>query len=489
MKALFLFSFLLICHCSSAQTSTVAPNDTCRKIDAYLTQLSREKNFFFFFLILKNGKRIFSKGYGWANQETKTPFTPETLASMGSITKAFTAAAILTLVEQGKLNLDDPLTKFFPSVPAEKSGITIHQLLTHSAGFREFLTGDTGDYEKIETDQYLARAFKEPLAFVPGSKSIYTNVGYSLLGIIIEQISGQEYEQYLKMAVLKPMGIEGMGYQFPPNHPERIAVGYQLGKPWGTHQTKFQLAGGGPYWNLKANGGLEASLNDMEKWITGISKHTVLSPAMTAKMFSPLVREEGYEGRSFFGYGCNVSQSRRNTKMIDNGGSNNIYFARLIRLPEEGVVFYMVTNESTMGTDKVLPNVTQLYFLGAIQQDAMTQRPRFEHPMSAKIYELLSNNPVQSLGEELTKQNLNVEDDMILLDVGQNLIQEGKSEKARILYEYYTRSFPNIVVAWNDLGDVYRSLNREAEARKCYQQALILRPGNPRAKAALGIKD
>jgi CubicO group peptidase (beta-lactamase class C family) len=489
MKALFFLSALIVFYGTSAQTPTVAPNDTCRKIDAYLTQLSQEKNFSGGLLILKNGKKIFSKGYGWANRQTQTPFTPETLASMGSITKAFTASAILTLVEQGKLSLDDPLRKFFPTAPADKSGITIHQLLTHSAGFREFLTGDAGDYEKVETRKFLTRALKELLAFAPGSKAIYTNVGYSLLGIIIEQVSGQDYEQYLQKVLLVPMGIQEIGYHYPPSHPERIAVGYQMGKAWGTHQDKFAAAEGGPFWNLKANGGLEASLNDMEKWIIGIGNHTVLSPAMTDKMFSPLVKEEGYDGRSYFGYGCNISQSRRNTKMIDNGGSNNIYFARLIRLPEEGVVFYMVTNESSVGTDKVLPNVTQLYFLGAIQQDAMTMGPRFEHPLSEKIYNLLSNNPVQSLEEEMKKQGLHVEDDMILLDVGHNLIREGKAEKARVLYEFYTRSFPNIVVAWNDLGDVYRSLNREAEAKRCYQQALVLRPNNPRAKAALGIRD
>lgn len=483
--------FIVLCSSTSlwAQSvATVAPNDTCRKIDEYLSNLSRDRNFSGGLLILKHGKRIFSKGYGWANREAKIAFTPGTPASIGSITKAFTATAILKLYEQGKLDLNDPLKKFFPSVPADKAGITIHQLLTHSAGFREFLVGDEGDFEKIETEKFISRAFREPLAFVPGTKSVYTNVGYSILGIIIEKVSGQDYESYLKAVILKPAGIAGISYFAGEADNNLIAVGYQNSVPWGTHPKHFAAAGGGPYWNLKANGGLEASLSDMERWVIQIDNHTILNTTTTNLMFSPLVKEEGYEGRSFFGYGCNISQSRRNTKMIDNGGSNGIYFARLIRLPQEGLVFYMVTNESTINTNQVLPNVTQLYFLGTIEQDALAMKPRFEHPLAEKLYDILVNNQFVSLRQELKKRNISVDDDMILLNAGQILTQEGRPEKARILYEFYTTEFPSIVVAWNDLGDIYRALNREADARKCYQQALVLRPNNPRAKAALERK-
>ena len=94
-------------------------------------------------------------------------------------------------------------------------------------------------------------------------------------------------------------------------------------------------------------------------------------------MFTAHIQEEGYNGESFFGYGCTISKSRRNTKVVGNGGSNGIYFARLIRLPEEGIIFYIVTNESSINANMVLPNVTQLYFQGTIAQDA-TRRPKFE---------------------------------------------------------------------------------------------------------------
>lgn len=465
----------------SSFQSTVCKNDTCARIDAYLTQLAGEKHFSGGLLIVKDGEKIFSKGYGWADQERKIPFTPRTLASIGSITKAFTAAAIMKLVEQGKLVLQDSLGKFFPQVPADKAGITIHQLLTHSSGFQEMMTQDGGDYEHIETPAYLDRVFAEPLAFKPGEKAVYTNVGMSILGIVIEQVAGMDYGQFLQKELFDGLGIQHLGYRYPVVQGDTIAIGYENGVAWGTHQGHFDKAGGGPFWNLKANGGLEASLDDMFLWINGLTHHKVLQRASIDQMFTAHILEEGYDGRSSFGYGCNILQSRRNTKMIDNGGSNGIYFARMIRLPEEGLVFYMVTNESTINTNMVLPNVTQLYFEGEIKQDALAQQPQFGSPMGQKIYDLAIDGATKDLGARLKQENIVVDNDMILWEVGQKLMQEKQHAQALVLYQYYTAAFPNIVVAWNDMGDVHLALDDTAAAIVDYKQALKIRPGNPRA--------
>lgn len=485
---LLYFSFLCVCKAQTPGTDLrglVAANDTCQKIDRYLDQLARDKNFSGALLIVKDGMKIFSKGYGWADRDRKIPFSSSTPASMGSITKAFTAAAIMKLVEMKKISVNDPLKKFFPDVPADKAGITIHQLLTHSSGFHEFLQDDGGDYAKVETTEFLKRAFAEPLAFLPGGKAVYTNVGMSILGIIIEAVSGTDYESFLQQNLFVPAGINGIGYRVSTAEKDSLAHGYQNGKDWGTIPQHIKAAGNGPYWNLKANGGLEASLDDLFLWINAISRHSILSESSINKMFTAHILEEGYEGRSSFGYGCNISKSRRNTLMIDNGGSNGIYFARLIRLPEEGLVFYMVTNESSCNTNMVLPNVTQLYFQGKIVQDAMTVKPKFETALAEKIYSILVNSKASDLGKALKEQNIRVDDDMILLDAGQHLIEEKKAAEALVLYQYYTQAFPSIVVAWNDMGDVYLMLNKKTEAIDCYRQALKLRPANQRAKESL----
>jgi len=483
LTALIGWSFIASLQNTNYTAATNAPDnyDTLTEIDNYLAKLSADKGFSGGLLIVKNGVKVFGKGYGWADKENKIPFTTGTLASMGSITKAFTAAAIMKLAEQQKLSVTDPLNKFFPSIPSDKANITIQQLLTHSSGFHEFLQNDGGDYEKVEKEMFLKRAFAEPLAFQPGTKAVYTNIGMSVLAIIIEQVSGMEYEQYLRKNLFEPAGIKGIGYHFPKEKTDTIAIGYQNGKPWGTHQQHFADAGGGPFWNLKGNGGLEASVNDMLIWINSITRHSILSEASTKAMFTPQVQEDGYNGKSFFGYGCNISLSRRNTKMIDNGGSNGIYFARLVRLPEEGLVFYMVTNESTVNTNMVLPNVTQLYFTGNIAEDAMSMQRKFESPQSKRIYDIVMMPSTTDLSKELEKQKITVDDDMVLLDAGEVLIKEQHFEKALLLYRYYTTNFPKIVVAWNDMGDIYQSLGNKEEAIKCYKNALALRPGNPRA--------
>ena len=454
-------------------------------IDNYLQKLANEQNFSGGLLIIKDGKQLLSKGYGWADKANKIPFSSSTLASMGSITKAFTATAIMKLVEQNKLSVDDKLSKFFPTVPGDKANITIHQLLTHSSGFQEFLKDDGGDYEVIKTEAYLKRAFSEPLAFKSGEKAIYTNVGMSVLAIIIEQVSGMDYEQFLKTQLFDPLSIKRISYAFPQKTSDTVAIGYENGKVWGTHQERFTKSGGGPYWNLKGNGGLEASLNDLFLWANSFTNNTILKKESIEKMFTPHVLEEGYGGQSHFGYGCNISKSRRNTKMIDNGGSNGIYHARMIRLPEEGLVFYMVTNENSINTNKVLPNVTQLYFKGVIEQDALAMQSKFEHPIAKQIYDIIEKPSTTDLSAELTKANLNVDDDMILLEVGHALIEEKKLDKALILYQLCTKKFPDIVMAWNDMGDVYRLQNNKAEAIKCYKQALKIRPTNPRAQEEL----
>ena len=373
LAGLIIFSYL---SSNSAIASGNVPDTNKRdKIDQYLSSLARDRNFSGALLIVKDGEKFFSMGYGWADKENSIPFTPQTLASIGSITKAFTAAAIMKLQEKNMLSLEDRLERFFPDVPKDKANITIHQLLTHSSGFGEFLTNDGGDYARVEKKEFVTRAFADNLAFEPGSKVVYSNVGYSILGIIIEQVSGTDYESFLRQNLFVPLEIEEIGYHFPPVSKNSIAIGYRNGNRWGTHQQRFEKAGGGPFWNLKANGGLLSSIDDMFLWINGITSQKVLSQESVNKLFYPHIVEDGSEGRIFFGYGCNISRSRRNTTVISNGGSNGIFFAQMFRFHDEGVVFFMVTNESSINAGMVLPNITQLYFQVEIVRDFTLRQP------------------------------------------------------------------------------------------------------------------
>ena len=222
----------------------------------------------------------------------------------------------------------------------------------------------------------------------------------------------------------------------------------------------------------------------MFKWTTAITNYSVLSKASVDSMFAPSIMEEGYNGKSFFGYGCNISKSRRGTKVIDNGGSNGIYFARLVRLPQEGMIFYMESSESSINTNMVLPNISQLYFEGKISQDASTGG-RMQPPMVKKIIEILDKPGVNDLGEALNTEHITIDDDMILLNAGMDLTANKQFDKAMVLYKYYTKAFPNIIVCWNELGELYLMKANKEDAKKCFSMAIKLRPGNPRAIAGL----
>lgn len=461
-------------------SSEIVIGDTAKLIDSYLGQLSKDKGFSGGLLIVRNGQRILSKGYGWENKAADKPFTSKTLASMGSITKAFTATAILKLEEEGKLKVEDRLDKHFPAIPKDKAGITLHQLLTHSSGMQDFLQNDGGDYARVETEEYLHRAWEAPLAFAPGTKAIYSNMGMSILGILIEQVTGMEYEEYLRKHVLSPIGIRNIGYH-RTSGADSVAHGYEGGKDWGTIPLRFKEAGGGPYWNLKANGGFEASLEDMYLWINAFTDAKVLSKSAIDRMFTAQVEEEGYGGESFFGYGCNVAKSRRGTRVIDNGGSNGIYHARLLRYLDEGLVFYLVTNENKVNANKVMPNVTQLYFMGKIVEDGLTALPPFESPEAEQIFGWFQQDPNLDLAKELKANGMDLKDDMILLDAGRHLIQAEQPAAAKTLFQYYTQAFPKIIIAWNVLGELHGDDGETEAARKCFEQALKLDPGNPRA--------
>jgi hypothetical protein len=304
----------------------------------------------------------------------------------------------------------------------------------------------------------------------------------SLLALIVEKVSGTDYESFLQHDVLEPLGIHDIGYFANRAPDDGLAHGYLNGQDWGTMQRHFLDSGGGPFWNLKGNSGLQASLQDMFLWANAFTEKTVLPDSSIRRMFTSQVPDAGTGGESSFGYGCSIRETDQHTELIDNEGTNGVYFARLIRMPREGLVFYMITNESTVNSFRVLPNITQLYLQGHISQDAMTDPPKFESPVAEQIYEILNRPKTRDLRKELEKSNLKVDNHMLLLQVGRTLIQEKKVDQAVLLYRYYTKTFPEVVVAWNDLGDLYQMKDDAQEAIKCYRQALVLHPDNTRAR-------
>ncbi len=328
-----------------ASEAVIHESEIAERVDRYLSAME-SLGFSGAIIVDHEGDVVLRKGYGFADRETRRPYRPTTVQSHGSITKQMTAAAILLLESRGDLSVDDSIELFFDEVPEDKRGITLHQLLTHSSG----MSGGIGpDDEPIAAQAYIKRAMAEPLGFEPGTGYGYSNVGYALLGLIVERVSGETYEAFLRQQLLLPAGLADTGYVLPEWERDRVAVGYRNGERWGYVHGRGWLEDG-PNWNLRANGGLHTTVNDMNRWLNTVRGQGVLSAEATRRWTTGYVKEESSESR--YGYGWVVRDTQWG-RMINHGGSNLIFSAELVWLPDQDLFFYIQGNASMISTSMI----------------------------------------------------------------------------------------------------------------------------------------
>ncbi len=284
----------------------------------------------------------------------------ETVYDIGSVSKQFTAAAVVKLQMQGRLRVTDPIGRFFAGVPVDKRGITVRHLLTHTAGLLDAL-GD--DYDPLTREAMIAGVLSSELRTRPGARYHYSNVGYSMLAAIIEKVSGMGYEDYLAQELLAPAGMTQTGYMLPDWDRSDVAVEYDAkdrpqGRPY-----EHPWAEDGPYWNLRGNGGLLSTAHDMGRWLLALEVDAVLDEQARRELFRPRVLEEP-GGDTRYAYGWVVADTPIGTVNWHNGG-NGWTYAELARLPDSGAGLFWVTNQyrSAAGgwnLDTLRPSLTEL---------------------------------------------------------------------------------------------------------------------------------
>jgi CubicO group peptidase (beta-lactamase class C family) len=336
----------------------VVAGEVGRRVDDYLTRLV-PYGFSGSVLIARDGAILLEKGYGLANRAAAQPYRADTIASIGSITKQFTGAAIVKLEMDGRLKASDPIAKYLPNVPADKAGITIHHLLTHTAGFPGEMGG--GDAEAIGRDALVARVLSTPLEAAPGARFEYSNEGYSLAGAIVEIVSGQGYEAYLREHLFLPARMRDTGYLLPKWPIGSLAIGYdEEGREWGRIYQRGWLPDG-PGWYLRANGGIHSTVGDLYRWHLALSAPGLFSSAaleqyQTGHVPTPF-------GGERYAYGWGVEQTRRGTRVVSHNGGNGIFFADFRRYIDEGVVIIAMTNQPVIrGTELPRRQLESLVF-------------------------------------------------------------------------------------------------------------------------------
>lgn len=311
-------------------------------------------------LIAKDGEVLLANGYGGADDTRKIPITPKTVFDIGSVTKQFTGAAILKLQEEGKLRVHDLISKFFQDVPPDKQSITLHHLLTHTAGFEH----DVVNHSEYPTrDEAVKRVLSSKLKLKPGEKYSYSNAGYALLAATIEIASGMNYEDYLHAKLWAPAGMYKTGYILPLS-PDEIAHGFD---PCGEIQIpRSGWPADGPSWGVRGAGAVLSTLEDLYRWQLSFGKGKILTKESEAQLFRPHVPEDS-AGASHYGYGWAIFKTPRQTRLIAHDGSNGTFFADFHRYVDENVTILFFTSERNSTSKQAFRSAISAFFSGAVE--------------------------------------------------------------------------------------------------------------------------
>jgi CubicO group peptidase (beta-lactamase class C family) len=326
------------------------------ELDAYLLRLEAF-GFSGSVLAARGGRVVLDKGYGLADEAAGEPYTAETIFDVASVSKQFTAAAILALEMEGKLRVEDTLARFFPGAPADKAGITLHQLLTHTSGLPDVLGPE---YEPVSRDEMLRRAFAAKLALPPGKRFRYSNAGYSVLAAVAEVASGRPLGELMREQLFLPAGMRHTGFLLSFWDRRKLAHGYGLDGPWGT-PLDHPWAPDGPWWNLRGNGGVLSTTGDMYLWHLALAGDRVLSRPEREKLITPYV-PEGRHTPSRYGYGWSIAPGPNGTRVISHTGGNGIFDTDFRRYVDEHMALIASSNRADFSAVAAAPHLENRLF-------------------------------------------------------------------------------------------------------------------------------
>ena len=293
-------------------------------------------------LVDKDGKVLYRKGFGFANIVAKTRVTPETKFRIGSVTKQFTACAIMKLQEKGLLSVKDKLTRFIPDFPRGDE-VTIHHLLTHTSGIHSY-TGKAEFINRvtktITPDSLLAFFINDPYDFNPGERYQYNNSGYFLLGYIISKVSGKSYDDFLKETFFDPLQMKNTGVHYAGIKLDKEAKGYSR-----NNENKFEPS---LNWDMSwagAAGAMYSTVDDLLKWNQALHNGKVLSEESYKATITPVVLNSGEQASPKYGYGL-AMYKYRGVDAIGHSGGLHGFLTQLVYYPEDRITVVMFTNTS-----------------------------------------------------------------------------------------------------------------------------------------------
>lgn len=310
--------------------------------------------------VVKEGKIIKTRGYGLANVETNVPATEKTIYKIGSISKPLIAEAVMMLVEEGKIRLDDKVGKYLENTPDSWKDITVRHFLAHSSGVIREAPGF--DPAKIQPDaDVIKTAYDIPLRFSPGEKYEYCNVGYFSLAEMIHRVSGKPWSEFIAERIFKPSGMnETRATTFSEIIPNRAnAYTFQNGK----------LQNAEVYLALRPSGAFISNVLDLAKWEAAIYNRKILKPETRALMWTPFKFNDGKD--SVYGLGWQLGDVK-SVKRVHHGGSLNGFKSEFARFPDEKITIIVLTNLNEAQPAEIAIGIAGFYIPALAQNSANT---------------------------------------------------------------------------------------------------------------------
>lgn len=455
----------------AAQDKATQINDLLRKYNEY-GQFNGSA------LVAENGRVVYKKGFGYANMEWKIPNDVDTKFRLASVTKQFTAALIMQLVEQGKVKLDGKLTDYLTDYRKDTGDrVTIHQLLNHTSGIPSY-TDQPGFFENDSRDGYGVAEFVKKytsgdLAFEPGTKFHYNNSGYFLLGAIIEKVTGKSYAEAMKERIFTPAGMANSGYDTSsPLIPKR-ASGY-VKSPDGYVNAGY-LDMSLPY----AAGSLYSTVEDLYLWDQALYGEKVLTAKSKELMFKP--------GLEHYGYGLGINDRELSDKSkvptIGHNGGINGFSTNITRFVVDKHLVVLLDNTSQGAfQERIITSIANILYGKPYEKakrsivDLVVQATR-EKGVDSAIKQYRDLKASGSKEYDFSEGELNT--------AGYQLLQTGKIKESIEIFKLNVEMFPQASNPYDSLGEAYAAAGDKELAIKNYKRSVELDPKNTNAVAII----
>lgn len=371
---IFFAIVILLCACAPAWADN---------IDAYImTQMQKRHVPGVSLAVIRDGRLIKARAYGLANVELNVPVTIDTVFEIGSITKQFTASAIMLLVQEGKVKLDDPISNYLSGTPEAWNPVTVRHLLTHTSGIKTY-TGLQG-FEfsrRLKADEFIKALSDFPLDFPPGEKYSYSNSGYNLLGLIIEKVSGQSYWQFMAERIFRPVGMSATRDRDPkPIIPKR-ATGYE----WENNRLTNRDAN---LTDVFSAGATVSNVLDLVKWDHALNTERPLKKSLKDQMWTPLRFNNGKPFPYSFGWNIEVFRGHR---IIRHGGQTAGFSATFARYVDDRLTVILLCNLGDIGLANRMGQGIAKIYLPALSLSTLKEKPDPDPQTTRKLRNALSD--------------------------------------------------------------------------------------------------